>query len=85
MEFIRRFLQHVLPTGFMKIRHYGFFGVNAKISIQRIRELICDLYETLAELLEPPACDESPPKLCSCCGHAMTHKAFITPGWTPTG
>jgi hypothetical protein len=23
MEFIRRFLQHVLPKGFMKIRHYG--------------------------------------------------------------
>jgi len=24
MEFIRRFLQHVLPKGLMKIRHYGF-------------------------------------------------------------
>ena len=22
LEFIRRFLQHVLPTGFMKVRHY---------------------------------------------------------------
>lgn len=29
-EFIRRFLQHVLPPGFMKVRRYGFisrFGV----------------------------------------------------------
>ncbi len=25
-EFIRRFLLHVLPTGFMKIRHYGFLA-----------------------------------------------------------
>lgn len=25
-EFIRRFLQHVLPTGFVKIRHYGFLS-----------------------------------------------------------
>ena len=25
-EFIRRFLLHVLPKGFMKIRHYGFLG-----------------------------------------------------------
>ena len=25
-EFIRRFLQHVLPTGFMKVRHYGFMN-----------------------------------------------------------
>lgn len=27
MEFIRRYLQHVLPTGFMKIRYYGFYGI----------------------------------------------------------
>jgi hypothetical protein len=26
MEFIRRFLLHVLPKGFMKIRHYGLLG-----------------------------------------------------------
>jgi len=26
MEFMRRFLQHVLPTGFMKVRHYGFIS-----------------------------------------------------------
>jgi len=25
-EFIRRFLLHVLPKGFMKIRHYGLLG-----------------------------------------------------------
>jgi hypothetical protein len=25
-EFIRRFLIHVLPKGFLKIRHYGFLG-----------------------------------------------------------
>jgi hypothetical protein len=24
MEFIRRFLQHVLPRGLQKVRHYGF-------------------------------------------------------------
>jgi hypothetical protein len=26
LEFIRRFLQHVLPTGFMKVRHFGFLN-----------------------------------------------------------
>lgn len=25
-EFIRRFLLHVLPSGFMRIRHYGFLA-----------------------------------------------------------
>ena len=26
MEFMHRFLQHVLPTGFMKVRYYGFLS-----------------------------------------------------------
>jgi hypothetical protein len=29
-EFIRRFLLHVLPPGFMRIRHYGFLAHRAK-------------------------------------------------------
>jgi hypothetical protein len=29
-EFLRRFLLHVLPSGFMKIRHFGFLGNPAK-------------------------------------------------------
>ena len=29
-EFIRRFLLHVLPDGFMRIRHFGFFANRAK-------------------------------------------------------
>ena len=40
-EFIRRFMMHVLPKGFMRIRHYGFLancGKQARIA--RIRRLI---------------------------------------------
>lgn len=42
-EFIRRFLLHVLPTGFHRIRHYGFMA-NAKRrnSIAHIRDLLCE-------------------------------------------
>jgi hypothetical protein len=32
VEFIRRFLLHVLPIGFMKIRHYGFLANHARSS-----------------------------------------------------
>jgi hypothetical protein len=28
-EFIRRFLQHVLPPGFQKVRHFGFLSANS--------------------------------------------------------
>ena len=32
-EFVRRFLQHVLPRGFQKVRYYGFLSPNASIRI----------------------------------------------------
>jgi hypothetical protein len=31
LEFIRRFLQHVLPRGFQKVRHYGFLSASSRI------------------------------------------------------
>jgi hypothetical protein len=38
-KFIRRFLQHVLPDGFMRIRHYGFLANRAKKqALARCRE-----------------------------------------------
>jgi hypothetical protein len=40
-EFIRRFLLHVLPKGFFKIRHFGFLShTNKRQPIPLIRELI---------------------------------------------
>ena len=40
-EFIRRFLLHVLPGGFMRIRHYGFLANRSKKQdLQRIREIL---------------------------------------------
>ena len=39
-EFIRRFLLHVLPSGFHRIRHYGLFaGVRAR-NVERARQLL---------------------------------------------
>jgi hypothetical protein len=75
-EFIRRFLLHVLPDGFQRIRHYGLFANNHRAS----NVALC------RKLLEPPEStnrntdgerpkatdiseDESPP--CPCCGGRM--------------
>jgi len=42
-EFIRRFLLHVLPTGFVKIRHYGLFApAHAGSALERARALLDD-------------------------------------------
>jgi hypothetical protein len=43
VEFIRRFLQHVVPTGFMRIRHFGFLANRFRAEkIMRCRQLIQD-------------------------------------------
>ena len=40
-EFIRRFLMHVLPSGFHRIRYYGFLTCQTRAkNIERIRELL---------------------------------------------
>ncbi len=39
-EFIRRFLQHVLPRGFVKVRYYGFFSSGNRGLLARIRLLL---------------------------------------------
>jgi hypothetical protein len=60
MEFIRRFLMHVLPAGFQKIRYYGFLnnrykGKNLKLIFslqggQRFRSRYTGM--SMAELLQ---------------------------------
>jgi hypothetical protein len=37
LEFIRRFLQHVLPKGFVKIRYYGFFSPSCRQKLTNFR------------------------------------------------
>jgi hypothetical protein len=36
-EFIRRFLQHVLPTGFMKVRYFGFLSPSFSMPIEEVK------------------------------------------------
>src|SRR4029434_38037 len=36
-EFLRRFLQHILPKGFVKVRYYGLFRVGMRRSLARLR------------------------------------------------
>jgi hypothetical protein len=69
-EFIRRFLLHVLPKGFHRIRHYGLFAsATRKANIARVRDLLAA--PSPANTPEPaPPTDWRPP--CPCCGGRMT-------------
>lgn len=80
MEFLRRYLQHVLPRGFVKVRYYGLYGHRHREQLNRLRES-----------LERPAGDSSSPAAgspeqletspsqplvpnhatCRCCGQPM--------------
>jgi hypothetical protein len=39
-EFIRRFLQHVLPKGFVKVRYYGLFAPGQRTRLNQARQLL---------------------------------------------
>ena len=77
-EFIRRFLLHVLPKGFHRIRHYGLLAsARCKANIARAKELMA----VPVPVMDPPAghddadreagtaADHRPP--CPCCGGRM--------------
>src|SRR3954454_16741456 len=73
MEFLRRFLQHVLPTGFQKVRHYGFLSPNSGTSIEAVRWLITvsngSRFAPEAKRCEGPAAPPAP--RCRACGGPM--------------
>jgi Putative transposase len=74
-EFIRRFLMHVLPSGFHRIRHYGLFASGVRIqNIARAHELLTasDQPDHNSGIndggkVEPA----SPSHSCPCCGGRM--------------
>ena len=74
-EFLRRFLLHVLPDGFQRIRHYGFLANgHRKAKLALIRKLLTRV-RTESEMPstskgEPVQAEpEAPP--CPCCGGRM--------------
>jgi len=74
-EFIRRFLIHVLPTGFHRIRHYGLFASGKRAeNIARARQLL-NSPAPQTEARDPDAAQaDEPPTLahpCPCCGGRM--------------
>jgi hypothetical protein len=69
-EFIRRFLIHVLPKGFHRIRHYGLFASHVRATnLQRIRNLLA--VETPAQETMSNEDAERCTYVCQTCGAPM--------------
>jgi hypothetical protein len=83
-EFIRRFLIHVLPSGFHRIRHYGLFANGGRAdNIARAREML-GVSPTQSEPRNTDA--DEPPMLshpCPCCGGRMIIIETFERGSTP--
>ena len=82
-EFIHRFLQHVLPKGFVKVRYFGFFAPGYRKRLAALHQQLEQKYpESLAESeATPDQADSTPePKLrCPSCGQPMLFQRAIQP------
>lgn len=71
-EFMRRFLLHVLPSGFHRIRHYGLLANSSrKDNLATVREMLHLTPPAPAEEAEELAATPTPTFTCAHCGHAM--------------
>ncbi|MHA1553569.1 MAG: IS91 family transposase [Alphaproteobacteria bacterium] len=90
-EFIRRFLIHVLPSGFHRIRHYGLLANGSRVkNIALARELLAvpePAKEPDSDMAAEPDQPAISPFPCPCCGgHMVTIEVFepgTKPHWTP--
>jgi len=86
-EFIRRFLLHVLPKGFHRIRHYGLLArPSCADNIARARELLAvpmpQDHNADADAVDPNE-PTTPSHLCPCCGGRMITIEIFERGSTP--
>ncbi len=79
-EFIRRFLQHVLPKGFMKIRYYGFLHPSTQIPVKLAVTLLEALFTVRPE--KRISTDISPIPCCELCHGVVRFVRFIRPNHT---
>jgi hypothetical protein len=86
-SFIHRFLQHVLPHGFVKVRYFGFFGAS-------VRSRLALLQQRLGKIADPEQADETAiakqadetaiaeprlKRLCPKCGQPMVFQRTLQP------
>lgn len=86
LEFIRRFLQHGLPDGFVKVRHFGCLHPSCAVSIDILRSMRVQAHPNVCQPIEiiPP---KLPGTLCPTCGTSMhvvmrlwtSNKIFVDP------
>jgi hypothetical protein len=81
-EFIRRFLQHVLPKGFVKVRYYGFFSSGLRPRLAALRQQLgIKETDTNTQTADHPEDDPSSSSVlyCPSCGRIMQRRRIARP------
>jgi hypothetical protein len=82
-EFIRRFLQHVLPKGFVKVRYYGFFSSGSRPHLTAIRQQLgqdsISMDDVQSDQVEKTATVPETVHRCPVCGRPMQPGGPIPP------
>jgi len=75
LAFISRFLQHVLPKGFVKVRYYGLFRLGNRVLLQQVRILVSPIEpaEPTTLVVQTPVELPATPAMLRCpsCGQLM--------------
>jgi len=79
---MQRFLQHVLPNGFVKVRYYGFFGATCRGHLVLLQLQLGHL--TAPEPVDEPDAETSKPETgqkitCPKCGLPMLFQRDLSP------
>lgn len=81
-EFIHRFLQHVLPKNFVKVRYYGFFAARQRTKLLSIQQQLGKLHAPIPAAPTQPDTHRAPPSpklLCPQCGQPMLFLHTLVP------
>lgn len=73
-EFMRRFLLHVLPSGFHRIRHYGLLNnARRRENLANVRALLqaTPVVDSESQTVKAPTARVQPTFVCPDCGTAM--------------
>ena len=73
-EFLRRWVQHVLPRGFVKIRHYGLLANRhrtERLTLCRALLAVWTLAQVVVGILGPEEARRRDPRHCPACGAAL--------------
>lgn len=74
-EFVKGFAQHILPTGFRKVRYYGWMASNSRTKLEELRMIVWfslgRVYWLATAHRPQPAARKFPVVRCAACGAAM--------------